>query len=95
MKKRDQQLTDFVGWGSGYIIQDHQISHLEGKLLTLIESMGLKDSQEKAVKDMVRTHVWELLSPCFVVSAEDHTALRLKYKEEGRGSGGSIPLNGR
>ena len=74
-----------VGYGSGYVITDEELRHLEGRLLTLIESIGLKDTQEKAVKDLIRNEVWLLLSPCFVISGEDHTALRVKYEEEGRG----------
>lgn len=72
-------------FSSGYVITDDQIRHLEGRLLTLVESIGLKDTQEKAVKDLVRNEVWLLLSPCFIVSAEDHSLLREKYEKEGRG----------
>jgi hypothetical protein len=38
----------------GRVIYHHQISELEGKLLTLIESLGLKEKQEESVKNMFR-----------------------------------------
>lgn len=66
-------------YSSGYVVNDYQVQHLEGRLLTLIESIGLKDTQEKAVKDLVRNEVWMLLNPCFVISAEDNTLLHEKY----------------
>lgn len=72
-------------YSSVYAISDYQLSHLEGRLLTLIESWGMKDTQEKSVKDLVRKELWDLVQPCFIISAEDHTALRFKYQEEGRG----------
>jgi len=68
-------------YGGGWIIQDYQIQNLEGRLLTFIESFGLRESQEKAVKDLVRQEVWNLISSnCFWLGSEEHTALRKKYQ---------------
>lgn len=36
------------------------IKRIEGKLLTLVETLGLPQSQEKAVKDQVRQTIWSL-----------------------------------
>lgn len=74
-----------MGYGSGYVLEEYQLSHLEGRILTLIESWGLRETQEKACKDLVRNELWNLLTPCFIISSEDHTELRLKYESEGRG----------
>ena len=30
------------------------LSHMEGELLTLVESLGLRDSQERAIKSLIR-----------------------------------------
>lgn len=38
----------------GRIIYDYQIGSLEGKLLTFIESLGLRESQEKSAKEMFK-----------------------------------------
>jgi hypothetical protein len=77
-----KETPELVGYGSGYVINDYQLSHLEGRLLTLIESWGLKETQEKACKDLMRNELWGLLNPCFIISGEDHTALRIKYGKE-------------
>lgn len=39
----------------GRAIYDYQIGSLEGKLLTLLESFGLRESQENAAKDMLKS----------------------------------------
>lgn len=38
----------------GRVIYDYQIGSLEGKLLTFIESLGLRESQEKSAKDVFK-----------------------------------------
>lgn len=38
----------------GRVVYDYQISSLEGRLLTLVETIGLHEKQEEAVKDMLR-----------------------------------------
>lgn len=38
----------------GRVIYDYQIQTLEGKMLTFIESLGLRESQEKSAKDIFR-----------------------------------------
>ncbi len=38
----------------GRVIYDYQIQALEGRILTFIESLGLRESQEKSAKDIFR-----------------------------------------
>jgi hypothetical protein len=38
----------------GRAIYDYQIGSLEGKFLTLVEGLGLRESQENAAKDMLK-----------------------------------------
>ena len=45
----------------GRAIYDYQIQSLEGKLLTFIESLGLKDSQEKSAKDIFRDIFYQVM----------------------------------
>lgn len=42
------------GYGTGHF------KRLEGKLMTLLESLGLKETQEKAIKDLVRGEIWHM-----------------------------------
>lgn len=41
------------------LVGSGDISHLEGKLKTYIDSLGLSDKQEKAMKDIVQQIIWE------------------------------------
>jgi hypothetical protein len=43
-----------AGYGESYVVFPFQIQRVEGKILTLIESLGLSVSQEKASKDLAR-----------------------------------------
>lgn len=55
MKKEKSPLPlNSVGNQDGRVIYDYQVSHLEGRLLTLIDGLGLRESQETAVKDMLK-----------------------------------------
>lgn len=54
IKSADSQ----VGIGNGYVMPEHQISNLIGKLLTLVETLGLQDKQENSFKDIMKQAVW-------------------------------------
>lgn len=56
-KKTIKSVENELGYGSGYVITDNELNHLSGRLLTLIETLGLKDKQEKSIKDLVRQEV--------------------------------------
>ena len=58
------------------LISNEDISYLEGKLKTFIESMGLLEKQEKATKDVLTTILWDWY--CFI---RDHST---DHKEEKR-----------
>ena len=47
-----------VGMGNGYVIPEHQVSSLIGKLLTLVETLGLQEKQENSFKDIVKQAIW-------------------------------------
>ena len=42
-----------------YAVQNHDIKRIEGKLLALVESIGMSSGQESAVKSLVRQFLWE------------------------------------
>ena len=54
-KKQITPPINGVGKQDGRVIYDYQIGNLEGKLLTLLESFGLRESQEAAAKDMLKS----------------------------------------
>lgn len=43
-----------AGYGESFVIFPYLIQRIEGKILTLVETLGLHESQEKATKDMAR-----------------------------------------
>jgi hypothetical protein len=43
------------------VFSDSYISHIEGKLLTVIEALGLPKAQEEATKSLVRRSLWDSL----------------------------------
>jgi len=58
IKSKDAQL----GMGSGYVITNDQVNNLIGRLLTLIETLGLKDKQEKSFKDILKQEIWSTVN---------------------------------
>lgn len=44
--------------GMVLIFSDEYISHVQGKMLTIIEALGLPKSQEEATKSLVRNAMW-------------------------------------
>lgn len=50
------------GYGTAYVMSSNTPDHLVGKLLTLIEALGLPSGQEKAIKDVVRSEVYSSLT---------------------------------
>lgn len=78
-----------VGYGYGFVLNEHDRGYIEGRLLTFLESLGLKDSQEKAAKDMLRQEVQSWFYPnALGISSEINTAVQnlvhriRKYQEE-------------
>lgn len=55
----NQPVPNSVNEGS--IIRSWQIRDLEGRILTLLETLGLSDKQEDAVKSLARQAVWKIL----------------------------------
>ncbi len=42
----------------GRVVREWEINSHLGLMLTIIESLGLQEKQEKAVKDLVKQHTW-------------------------------------
>jgi len=67
-----------IGYGYGYVLGEYMRDNIVGRLLTLIESLGLKDSQEKAVKDIIRKEVndWFYGGSTIGISSSLYTAIQ-------------------
>ena len=55
----------------GYFIKESQIKYLEGRLLTLIEALGLEKNQVVSLKSLVSQEVWDLLEPSYTWIEEE------------------------
>lgn len=66
MKKETLNLVKTIhGYGTGHF------KNLEGKLLTFLEALGLSETQEKAIKDLVRNEIWNMWEhPSFIEQKE-------------------------
>jgi len=64
------------------LVSANDISRLEGRLKTQVESLGLPEKQEKASKDVVKTILWDWFS--FIATHNtDHLRDKKKwYKKE-------------
>ena len=82
------------GYGPGYVISADRPDYLVGRILTLIEAMGLPEKQEKSLKDILKGEVYTTLLDVEItwISGGLHTILKefeSKFAEiehkEGRG----------
>lgn len=72
-----------LSYGWGYVIGQSEISYLEGRLLTLIDSLGLRETQEKAIKDLVKQEIWSALSRGLLLEPKKHTEIQVKSRKGG------------
>ena len=52
-------------------VRNWEIREIEGKILTLIESMGVPQKQEDAVKGLVRQAIWTTIDTSFRIVIDD------------------------
>lgn len=82
------------GWGNALLVQEGYSGNLVGKILTIIESLGLPEKQEQAFKDVVRNEIYDSFDNVWIIGEEDHTILREKAFRFGQFSiGGNLPPN--
>lgn len=94
-KNTEPRLAEGVGYGAGKILQDHRFQYLEGRLLTIIETIGLSQSQETALKSLIRNEVWDTYQNGCYINSDEHTAIQFRREEErrkGMSIGDSYPI---
>ena len=83
--KNQNEVAAEPGWGPGYVIEQGETSRLEGRLLTLIEAIGMPDKQEEALKGLIRQELWNSVSSHGLwITGEQHTRLRQENKGIGQ-----------
>lgn len=64
-----------------YAYYPHDRSHLEGSLLTFVETLGFDKGREKAVKDMVRASLNYFYQQCLIIEPEDTDFVRQVHEK--------------
>lgn len=57
--KKSRNGVGLSDWQDGRVMNSRAPENLEGRLLTLVESLGLAPTQEHAVKNLVSQALWQ------------------------------------
>lgn len=72
-----------VSWGNGYVITENSPEYLVGRILQIVEALGLPQKQEESVKGLIRENVYRELQEYGVsIGRELNSAIRNKYFEK-------------
>ena len=77
-----KKLVNTIGYEAGWLLFSWKVSDIEGKILTLIETLGLKDTQEKATKDIARDIVQGIYRDGHWVNSRLATDVMLQMQKE-------------
>lgn len=58
----NKNIKRYRGFGPGYVIPEDMPNNMVGRLCTLIDALGLKESQEKSLKDLIKQEVYKPFS---------------------------------
>lgn len=82
-------MHNYSGWDNALLVYEDAPSKIVGKLLTLAETWGMDEKQEKAVKEMIRQEVYRGFDTAWIIGDHDHFELRKKQYEFGQRSLGN------
>jgi hypothetical protein len=68
-----------IGYGSAYVISSSKPDYLVGRVLTIIEALGLQEKQEKSLKDILRQEIYNTLGLETYISGSLHTIIKELY----------------
>ena len=80
-----EETVGFVNYGRGFAVYDSVPDSLVGRIMPIIEGMGLKESQEKAIKGIIKGTIYRVFfDENFPITLSDelHSLLRKKYYEK-------------
>jgi hypothetical protein len=80
------------------LVKFDDMKHIEGMILTIVDSLGFSDSQERAVKSLVRQAIWDEVHKPYRVWIADSMVEEAhkewaQYSGHGFGNGKAIPIN--
>lgn len=53
---------DVLGYVPAFIVDEGEQDYLVGRICTIVETMGLSESQERAARDLLRQEVYKVFS---------------------------------
>lgn len=69
-----------VGYDWGYVIYNNTPDKINGSIFEAIESLGLPEKQEEAVKKIMRSKVWDIFSNHAIqIGDKLHTKIRNRH----------------
>ena len=69
-----------IGCGSAYVISSNRPDRLVGRVLTIIEALGLPEKQENSLKDILRQEIYNELGLETWISGSLHTIIKELYE---------------
>ena len=83
-----------VGYGNAYVIYMDTPSQIEGKILTILETAGLPEKQEEAMKGLIRGAIWNTIHDNSVfISDTRHNEIREAYWKMRKEAGDDVPMS--
>lgn len=84
MSKKQSEERANVLCSPGRVVGDWVPDDIVGKVLTLIEAVGLPQKQEEALKGLLRQAIRGAFYDGVYISSERHTALREEWLKESK-----------
>lgn len=85
--------TTSPSWGMGEVIDNDFLKRITGRVLTIVESLGLPEKQEKPVKDLLTQAIFRDEDRVIYIDDKLHTAIRHQQQIERREADlGSVPM---
>ena len=82
-----------ISWGGAVVLSEATHSYLIGRLLTLIDALGLKESQEKSVKDLISQEVHHAWDRAIYIPPDIHNAIQKFSRELKDKQNGNVPFS--
>ena len=92
MSKEKKSPGPEISYGCAYVTNEHTFSLIVGRVLTIIETIGLPTKQENAIKGLMKQAIYNRESNCYINEIL-HTAIKKaeEEKEKKAQSENSIP----
>ena len=82
-----------MGWGYGHLVREDFFDYLLGRILTLIEVLGLPEKQETQLKSLIRQEIWK--DTGIYLGMDLNSAIhKAYYKKMEENNGRSMPISG-